>query len=266
MAPARLRRLCNTGSVNAAFASFGLFEVRKLMKECNWQDHLLQVSFSSLFLIPLLWCFPGGGRDLDGEPGAVLQALLWVHVQYLVIDSFPLCLSSHSQIWHTCTHTHVRTIYYTWVLRVRRSFLSSPSSKSPWLGQVMCWGFYRTANTNEQCPPHTPTLSPPVLERASWQLPLFSWIFVWIIAPVSASYLITPLASTGTVSLMPWISAHAAAPSSHFLFMLRFHNFHWMCTQTQIAWHTFSRLLWASLSVSTTEKPNLLLIIWSNRT
>lgn len=33
-----------------------------------------------------LLCLAGGGRDLDGEPGAVLQTILRVHVQHLVID------------------------------------------------------------------------------------------------------------------------------------------------------------------------------------
>ncbi|KAA8594517.1 hypothetical protein FQN60_011652 [Etheostoma spectabile] len=32
---------------------------------------------------------PRGGRDLDGEPGAVLQTVLRVHVQHLIIDSSP---------------------------------------------------------------------------------------------------------------------------------------------------------------------------------
>lgn len=34
-------------------------------------------------------CFSGGGRNLDGEPGAVLQTILRVHVQHLIIDSSP---------------------------------------------------------------------------------------------------------------------------------------------------------------------------------
>lgn len=37
----------------------------------------------------VLLCFVGGGWDLDGEPGAVLQTILRVHVQHLIIDSSP---------------------------------------------------------------------------------------------------------------------------------------------------------------------------------
>lgn len=41
-----------------------------------------------LFCFCLFVCLsPGGGRDLHGEPGAVLQKILRVHVQHLVIDS-----------------------------------------------------------------------------------------------------------------------------------------------------------------------------------
>lgn len=43
------------------------------------------ISFSA----SLVFCISGGGRDLDGKPGAVLQTLLRVHVQHLIIDSSP---------------------------------------------------------------------------------------------------------------------------------------------------------------------------------
>lgn len=41
--------------------------------------------------VRLLCCVfvSGGGRDLDGEPGAVLQTILRVHVQHPVIDPAP---------------------------------------------------------------------------------------------------------------------------------------------------------------------------------
>lgn len=52
----------------------------------------------SVCLINCLSCFSGGGRDLDSEPGAVLQTILRVHVQHLIIDSSPLSLSSHALI------------------------------------------------------------------------------------------------------------------------------------------------------------------------
>lgn len=37
----------------------------------------------------VLLCFVGGGWDLNGEPGAVLQTILRVHVQHLIIDFSP---------------------------------------------------------------------------------------------------------------------------------------------------------------------------------
>lgn len=44
----------------------------------------------SACLLNCLSCSSGGGRDLNSEPGTVLQTILRVHVQHLIIDSSPI--------------------------------------------------------------------------------------------------------------------------------------------------------------------------------
>lgn len=59
-----------------------------------------------------IFLFPGGGRDLDSEPGAVLQTILRVHVQHLIVN----IIFQSSQLVSPCqicqmprprAHTHV---------------------------------------------------------------------------------------------------------------------------------------------------------------
>ena len=47
-------------------------------------------------IFPCVVYFSGRGRDLDSEPGAVLQTILRVHVQHLIIDSSLMSQSSRS--------------------------------------------------------------------------------------------------------------------------------------------------------------------------
>lgn len=61
-----------------------------------------------------IFLFPGGGRDLDSEPGAVLQTILRVHVQHLIVNiifqSSQLVSPCHRSVRchaHAHTDTHV---------------------------------------------------------------------------------------------------------------------------------------------------------------
>lgn len=158
-----------------------------------------------------IFLFPGGGRDLDSEPGAVLQTILRVHVQHLIVNiifqSSQLVSPCHRSVRchaHAHTHAHVSLLPHLSVGQSPIVKTKPPllSIKPVTLSRLHLWT--------------------PLTEFGSWYSPC--GVFLKKTNKqinkqqkknlLSFSHLVAPHASTETVSLMPWMSVSASAVTS----------------------------------------------------